>query len=205
MNPHFTFNALQSIQYFIHRQDKIAANKFLSSFAKLIRKNLESTKSDFITLAEEVERLKLYLSLEKMRFPEKFDYQVNVEPGLEIHDTLIPPMIFQPFVENSIKHGIMPLDSNGIIEVNLSSQGEDHMKIVIQDNGIGIEASRKQKQDRPSDHVSKGMQITLDRLSLFARMTGKKYDLNIEEIVDTNGKVAGTMVEMILPVKESLL
>ncbi|MEZ4851912.1 MAG: two-component regulator propeller domain-containing protein [Bacteroidia bacterium] len=205
MNPHFTFNALQSIQYFIHRQDKIAANKFLSSFAKLIRKNLESTKSDFITLAEEVERLNLYLSLEKMRFPEKFDYKVNVEPGLEVHDTLIPPMIFQPFVENSIKHGIMPLDANGVIEVNLSAEGEDHMKIVIKDNGIGIEASRKQKADRPSDHVSKGMQITLDRLALFARMTGKKYDLKISEIKNAEGKVEGTMVEMVLPVKESLL
>ncbi|MEZ4828046.1 MAG: two-component regulator propeller domain-containing protein [Bacteroidia bacterium] len=202
MNPHFTFNALQSIQYFIHKQDKIAANKFLSSFAKLIRKNLESTKSDFISLGEEIERLKLYLSLEKMRFPEKFDYVVNVEPGIELSETQIPPMLLQPFVENSIKHGIMPLDANGLIEVNLSRKDEDYLMITISDNGIGIEASRKQRADRPNDHVSKGMQITLDRLALFARMTRKKYALDIHEIVDPEGNIKGTMVEMLLPVKQ---
>ncbi|MDX2245588.1 MAG: two-component regulator propeller domain-containing protein [Bacteroidia bacterium] len=202
MNPHFTFNALQSIQYFIHRQDKISANKFLSSFAKLIRKNLESTKSDFISLGEEIERLKLYLSLEKMRFPEKFDYVVNVGPGIELSETQIPPMLLQPFVENSIKHGIMPLDANGMIEVNLSRKDEDHLLITISDNGIGIEASRKQRADRPNDHVSKGMQITLDRLALFARMTRKKHSLDIHEIVDPEGKILGTMVEMLLPVKQ---
>ncbi|MEZ4777067.1 MAG: two-component regulator propeller domain-containing protein [Bacteroidia bacterium] len=202
MNPHFTFNALQSIQYFIHRQDKISANKFLSSFAKLIRKNLESTKSDFISLGEEIERLKLYLSLEKMRFPEKFDYVVNVGPGIELSETQIPPMLLQPFVENSIKHGIMPLDANGMIEVNLSRKDDDYLMITISDNGIGIEASRKQRADRPNDHVSKGMQITLDRLSLFARMTRKKYSLDIHEIVDPEGNIKGTMVEMLLPVKQ---
>ena len=174
MNPHFTFNALQSIQYFIHRQDKKSANKFLSSFAKLVRKNLESTKSDFITLAEEVERLKLYLSLEKMRFPEKFDFIVSTGNEVESHEIQIPPMILQPFVENSIKHGIMPLDADGEITVNIEKIDEDYLRIIISDNGIGIEASKKKKANRPSDHVSKGMQITLDRLALFARMTQKE-------------------------------
>ena len=202
MNPHFTFNALQSIQYFIHRQDKKSANKFLSSFAKLVRKNLESTKSDFITLAEEVERLKLYLSLEKMRFPEKFDFIVSTGYDVESHDIQIPPMILQPFVENSIKHGIMPLDSDGEITINIEKMDEDYLRIIISDNGIGIEASKKRKANRPSDHVSKGMQITLDRLALFARMTHKKYSLDIKEKVNSEGKVTGTQVEMILPIKQ---
>lgn len=180
MNPHFTFNALQSIQYFIHRQDKKAANKFLSSFAKLVRKNLESTKSDFISLNEELERLKLYLGLEKMRFPEKFDYSVESDPDIDLSEIQIPPMILQPFVENSIKHGIMPLDANGMIEVDLHKMDEDYLSISIKDNGIGIEASKKQHANRPNDHVSKGMQITLDRLKLFARMTNKKYSLDID-------------------------
>lgn len=207
MNPHFTFNALQSIQYFIHRQDKKAANKFLSSFARLIRKNLESTKVDFISLGEEIERLKLYLSLEKMRFPEKFDYEVNVEPGIELSETQIPPMLLQPFVENSIKHGIMALDKDGLILVSVSAHGEEYLLITIEDNGIGIEASKARKKDRPSDHVSKGMQITLDRLALFAKMTGKEYSLDIGELEDLEGQVRGTLVKMILPVKtdESVL
>ncbi len=201
MNPHFTFNALQSIQFFIHRQDKVAANKFLSSFAKLVRKNLESTKSDTITLGEELERLKLYLSLEKMRFPEKFDYEVIVEPGLDLSDTQIPPMLLQPFIENSIKHGIMSLKENGLIQVRISGEGEDYLRIQIEDNGIGIEASKERKRDRPNDHVSKGMQITKDRLALFARMNGRKHSLDIAEIKDTNGAVKGTLVDIFLPLK----
>ncbi|MEM6347075.1 MAG: two-component regulator propeller domain-containing protein [Bacteroidota bacterium] len=202
MNPHFTFNALQSIQFFIHRQDKKAANKFLSSFAKLVRKNLESTQSDTITLGEEVERLKLYLSLEKMRFPEKFDYEVVVEPGLDLSDTEIPPMLLQPFVENSIKHGIMSLESDGQISVIIESEGEDHLRVRIEDNGIGIEESKKRKANRPKDHVSKGMQITRDRLALFARMTGKEYSVDINEIKTESEVVEGTRVDMILPLKE---
>ncbi|MEL6592667.1 MAG: two-component regulator propeller domain-containing protein, partial [Bacteroidota bacterium] len=202
MNPHFTFNALQSIQFFIHRQDKKAANKFLSSFAKLVRKNLESTQSDTITLGEEVERLKLYLSLEKMRFPEKFDYEVIVEPGLDLSDTEIPPMLLQPFVENSIKHGIMSLESDGKIEVKIESHGEDHLRVRIEDNGIGIVESKKRQANRPKDHVSKGMQITMDRLALFARMSGKEYSLDIDEIKGDQDTVEGTRVDMLLPLKE---
>ncbi|MFK7922273.1 MAG: two-component regulator propeller domain-containing protein [Bacteroidia bacterium] len=202
MNPHFTFNALQSIQFFIHRQDKRAANKFLSSFAKLVRKNLESTQSDTITLGEEIERLKLYLSLEKMRFPEKFDYEVVVEHGLDLSDTEIPPMLLQPFVENSIKHGIMSLESDGKISVIIESEGEAHLRVRIEDNGIGIVESKKRQANRPKDHVSKGMQITMDRLALFARMTGKEHSVDIDEIKSEKGEVEGTRVNMILPLKE---
>lgn len=201
MNPHFTFNALQSIQYFIHRQDRISANKFLSSFAKLMRQNLESTKSDFISLNEEVERLKLYLSLEKMRFPEKFEYEVVVEEEVDPYDTQLPPMILQPFVENSIKHGIMPLESEGKILVNVSKKDEDHLLIKIQDNGIGVETSKIKKANRPSDHVSRGMKITKDRLALFAKMMEKDYSVDIREIRN-NGHVEGTMVELMLPLHQ---
>jgi ligand-binding sensor domain-containing protein/signal transduction histidine kinase len=199
MNPHFTFNALQSIQYFIHRQDKVAANKFLSSFARLIRMNLESTRSDFITLGEEIERLKLYLSLEKMRFPEKFDYEVRVKPGVDLAGAQFPPILLQPFVENSIKHGIMPLEQGGMIRIGVEKEGEEYLKITIEDNGIGIAASKRNKANRPNDHVSQGMQITMDRLQLFARMTGKHYRLDIKDLMQDNGEVAGVRVEMLLP------
>ena len=203
MNPHFTFNALQSIQYFIHSKDKISANKFLSSFAKLIRKNLESTKSEFISLQEEVDRLKLYLSLEQMRFPEKFTYEVTVDPSLDTQAIQIPPMIFQPFVENSIKHGIMPKGKDGKIEVRITSEGEEYLRVEVRDNGIGVEASKIKKANRPSEHVSKGMQITQDRLALFARMTGKKHSLDIREIRD-NGHVEGTLVELVVPLETAV-
>ncbi len=201
MNPHFTFNALQSIQFFIHKQDKIQANKFLSSFAKLVRKNLESTQSEFIPLSEEVERLQLYLSLEKMRFQEKFTFTVEVDPEIDDHRTLLLPMILQPFVENSIRHGIMPLEANGHIYVGLRLRDDEYLECVIRDNGIGLEASKKMKENRPNDHVSRGMQITLDRLSLFARMTQKEHRVDIHELTDDEGKVIGTEVVMVMPLK----
>ncbi|MDP5170435.1 MAG: histidine kinase [Bacteroidia bacterium] len=201
MNPHFTFNALNAIKLFIHRQDRKAADKFLSSFAKLVRMNLESTKTDFISLEEELRRLELFMDLTKVRFPEKLEaYRVKVDEDVELYDTRIPPMLLQPFVENSIEHGIKPLDSGGIIEVHVSRLDDDYLKIMIRDNGIGIEASKAAKEGRPKDHVSRGMQITLDRLKLFARMTGKKYSLDLREMKNSEGEPQGTEVEMILPV-----
>lgn len=205
MNPHFTFNALQSIQYFIHRQDRKSANKFLSSFAKLVRKNLESTKVDFISLSEEVERLKLYLSLEKMRFPEKFDYEVALDYGSDLGEVQLPPMLLQPFVENSIKHGIMPRESNGLIRIDISQVDQDYLRILVEDNGIGLSASQARRANRPNDHVSKGMQITKDRLALFARITGKQYSLDIRELRNPAGEVSGTMVEIVLPIRQEVM
>jgi LytS/YehU family sensor histidine kinase len=199
MNPHFTFNALQSIQYFIHTQDKVAATKFLSQFAKLVRMNLDSSKTEFISLNEEMERLKLYLSLEKMRFQEKFDYDIRIAAGIDKSETQIPPMILQPFVENSIKHGIMPLGEKGEIFVSVELLESDTLKVTIQDNGIGIEASKKLKENRVSDHVSKGMQITQDRLSLFSKTSGKEYKVEIKEIKGEDEKVIGTAVVILLP------
>lgn len=198
MNPHFTFNALQSIQYFIHKQDKISANKFLSRFAKLIRQNLESTQKDAISLGEEVTRLDLYLSLEQMRFKDRFTYNVDVDRELDITSTMIPPMILQPFVENSIKHGISNMD-DGSIEVEIKKADEDHVSIIIRDNGIGVEASQLRRADRPKEHVSRGMEITRDRIALFGRGAGKKHHIDIREMRNDDGSVAGTEVELLLP------
>lgn len=202
MNPHFTFNALNAIKLFIHRQDRKAADKFLSAFAKLIRMNLESTKSDFISLEEELRRLELFMDLAKVRFPEKLEVcNVEVDKEVEMYETRIPPMLLQPFVENSIEHGIKPLKTGGRIDVLVSQVDDDYLKILIKDNGIGIEASRKAKEGRPKDHVSRGMEITKDRLKLFARITGKQYSLDLKEIKDDDGTSLGTEVEMILPIK----
>lgn len=202
MNPHFTFNALNAIKLFIHRQDKKAADQFLSSFAKLVRMNLESTKSDFISVEEELKRLELFMSLARVRFPEKLEHCIiEVDPEVEAMDAKIPPMLLQPFVENSIEHGIKPLVSGGKIEVLVSRLEGDYLKVIVRDNGIGIEASKAAKVGRPRDHVSRGMEITQDRLKLFARMTKKDYSLDFRELHDAEGKVAGTEVEIVMPIK----
>lgn len=203
MNPHFTFNALQSIQYFIHTQDKLSATKFLTQFAKLVRMNLDSSKTDFISLNDEIERLKLYLSLEKMRFQDKFDYELHVEEGIDKSETQVPPMILQPFVENSLKHGIMPLkEKKGEVIVTIRHKDADTLWVTIQDNGIGIEASKKMKENRPTDHVSKGMKITEDRLKLFSKTTHKEYTIQFEEMKKVDSEeVIGTKVTILLPAK----
>lgn len=202
MNPHFTFNALQSIQYYIHTQDKVSATKFLTQFAKLVRMNLDSSKSEFISLHDEIERLKLYMSLEKMRFQDKFEYEISLDPDIDKSETQVPPMILQPFVENSLKHGIMPLkDRMGHIQVHISSLDADSLQVEISDNGIGIEASKKMKENRPTDHVSRGMKITQDRLKLFSKTTHKAYSFEFQTLKTEAGEVAGTKVVILLPAK----
>ena len=134
-----------------------------------------------------------------MRFQEKFTYEIHIAPSLDANETLLPPMILQPFVENSIKHGIMSQETGGRIEVDVRPQDEDHLSITITDNGIGFEASKLRKANRPSEHVSKGMQITRDRRALFGKMTGKGHAVEIEEVKDEEGNVAGTRVRMLLP------
>lgn len=175
MNRHFIFNSLNSIQYFINSSDKLSANKYLSSFAKLIRKNLDSSTSNnfIVTLQEEIERIELYLTLEKMRFQEKFDYELNVSSGLDTEGTEIPSMILQPFVENSIIHGVLPLSRKGLIKINIFEEYNDVVFEVI-DDGIGIDNTLSTKKDSVAgDHESKGMEITSRRIELLRKLTGE--------------------------------
>lgn len=197
MNRHFIFNSLNSIQYFINSSDKLSANKYLSSFAKLIRKNLDSsTNNNFIvTLQEEIDRIELYLTLEKMRFQEKFEYEVNVSSALDTEGTDIPSMILQPFVENSIIHGVLPLDRKGHITVNIYEEYDDVVFEVI-DDGVGIDNTIKNKKDSMAgDHESKGMEITSRRIELLRKLTGDNlliigpFQVNNEE-----GESLGTKV-----------
>jgi sensor histidine kinase YesM len=136
-----------------------------------------------------------------MRFKDKFDYQVHIAPDVESHETVLPPMIFQPYVENSIKHGINPLPSGGKITIDIRKRDEDHLIVSIRDNGIGITASKAKRANRPQDHVSRGMQITKDRLALFARMSGKEHDVSTHEINNPDGTIGGTEVRMLLPLQ----
>ena len=200
MNRHFIFNALNSIQYFINTEDRTSANKYLTNFAKLIRKNLDSaTGGNVITLEEELERIELYLSLESMRFKGKFEYHIDVN-GLDAESVMIPPMLMQPFIENSIIHGILPDESKkGQIKLDLRQVGE-FLHIRIEDNGIGIHQSLSRKLDADGDHRSQGMEITSKRIELLQKMTN--YGISLEgpeEIVLENGSINGTYVLIKIP------
>lgn len=175
MNRHFIFNSLNSIQYYINSSDKRSANRYLSSFAKLIRMNLDSSAANnfIVTLQEEVDRIELYLSLEKMRFTDKFNYEINISPEIDLESIEIPSMILQPFVENSIIHGVLSIEEKGLITIDINEEmGE--VVFVIQDNGIGIDNSVKLKRKTiEGDHESKGVEITNRRIELLRELTGE--------------------------------
>ncbi|MFT4602797.1 MAG: hypothetical protein ACI857_002984, partial [Arenicella sp.] len=197
MNRHFIFNSLNSIQYYINSSDKRSANKYLSSFAKLIRKNLDSsTANNFIvTLQEEVDRIQLYLSLEKMRFQEKFDYVLDVSSSIDTEGIEIPSMILQPFVENAIIHGVLPLERKGLITVRIFNEFGDIVFEVI-DNGTGIDNTLKNKKvSVAGDHESKGMEITNRRIELLRKLTGDNLLIvGPFQMNDSEGNCQGTKV-----------
>jgi LytS/YehU family sensor histidine kinase len=205
MNRHFIFNALNSIQYYINRQDRTAANRYLTSFAKLIRKNLDASRNDTTTLAEELERLDLYLVLEHMRFKDKFTYEVIIEPGVDTYRIELPAMMLQPYVENSIWHGILPTERPGTVSIRVSPGIPDHVRITIQDDGIGVEASRERKSGNGSDHISRGIEITKGRADVLRRLD--LADIRItgpEQLHNAQGQPSGTQVTIELPSKESV-
>lgn len=202
MNRHFIFNALNSIQFYINRQDRQAANRYLTSFAKLIRKNLDASQTDTTTLAEELERLELYLVLEHMRFKDKFRYEVVLEPGVDVHQVELPAMMLQPYVENSIWHGILPMERQGMVGIRVCPGIPGHVRIEIADDGIGVEASRERKNGQATDHISRGIEITKGRADVLRRL--ELADIRIvgpEQLHDEQGEPSGTRVTIELPSK----
>ncbi len=199
MNRHFIFNALNSIQYYINRQDKHSANKYLASFARLIRKNLDSSQVNHTSLSEELDRLELYLQLEHMRFQDKFDYEIEVDDEVDAGNIRVPSMLLQPFLENSIWHGILPKGDRGKVTLKVTEEKDDQVVFTITDNGIGIAASLKNKIEDDT-HISQGMNITKGRLDLIKKMTGK--DAGLEgptDIISDEGIVLGTVVKIKIP------
>jgi ligand-binding sensor domain-containing protein len=194
MNRHFIFNALNSIQYYINTQDRLSANKYLTSFAKLIRKNLDSSiaNNGMVTLKDEIERLELYISLEMMRFQEKFQYELTISPDINAEEIMIPSMILQPFVENSIWHGILPKGSEGKIKLTIYSDS-GFTVFEIEDNGIGIDFSLKNKT--ANDHQSQGMLITSGRIDILKKVNEQKMSIEGPfQINDSLGNSLGTKV-----------
>lgn len=201
MNRHFIFNSLNSIQYFINTQDRISANRYLTSFAKLIRKNLDSASEgdNVVTLHQELERLELYLSLEAMRFKDRFTYRIENQ-NIDLEQVTVPAMLLQPFVENSIIHGILPDESKkGEILVTIKALG-DQLEICIDDNGIGIDFSMNKKAKFKGDHKSQGMEITSKRIDLIRQMWNKDYELiGPFQMTKPDRSIKGTRVLIKIP------
>ncbi|MBL7884059.1 MAG: histidine kinase [Bacteroidia bacterium] len=199
MNPHFIFNTLSSIQHYISNNDTDAALKYLSKFAKLMRKIMDNSKQQLISVAEEIDALNLYLELEVMRFDKKFAYNISIDVEIDSNYDRIPSMLIQPYVENAIIHGLLPKDGAGKISIDLKKQGETIL-CSIEDNGIGREKSKEYKKNRVQQHRSMGMSITQERLDILN--SSLKSNLNAE-IIDLyeDGKPSGTKVRLIIPLE----
>jgi len=203
MNRHFVFNALNSIQYYLNKEDKISANRYLSRFAKLIRKNLDSSQSKQTTLSEEIERMILYMELEQMRFSHKFEFTFDIDPEIKTKQIKIPSMLFQPYLENSIWHGILPMDKKGQLDVKITKEEGNSIKISIFDNGIGIETSMSMKDNTPRDHISVGMEITKNRLALYQQSSNSPASVVGPFEIKKDGHTIGTQVELFLPMLDT--
>lgn len=171
MNPHFVFNAINGIQSKILQKDPHEAYSYLAKFSQLIRLFLTGTMQQYIPLQKEVESLKLYVEFEQLRFDDSFDFDLFVSPELEDEGIQIPSMIIQPFVENAIWHGLMPLNSRkGKVSIRIEKSGE-HLLITVSDNGIGILKSKE--KPRPTAHTSFGIELTRKRVDLLTNQNGK--------------------------------
>ncbi len=181
MNPHFIFNALIAIQSFIYRNNPDEASRFLNGFSSLIRLFLTSSQSDFISVAEDMAIIRHYLDIQKLRYEGKFDYTVNIDPGLNPGSAAIPPMLTQPFLENAIEHGFSRMEGKGHLEVFYMKE-KDGLKITVCDNGIGYSNPKPASRFLP-EHQPMAMSITRDRLKLLNSRYGRK---NIQLSVSSN-------------------
>ncbi|MES2627984.1 MAG: histidine kinase [Bacteroidota bacterium] len=197
MNPHFIFNALNSIQKFIIRNDPESAHRYLSKFGSLIRSILSNSGNPFLSLHEEVQTLSLYLQLENLRLENNLEYTIQVDPAIDTGNTLIPAMIIQPYVENAVWHGIMPLEKKGAVVITFRLEGKV-MYCSIQDNGIGRRKSEELKQSGNLEHKSAGMKITSERLNMLSLTEDLDSSITITDFEEPE---TGTLVELVLPVK----
>ncbi|MCR9103027.1 MAG: histidine kinase [bacterium] len=198
MNPHFIFNALNSINNYIAQQDERAANKYLADFSRLMRMVLEYSQKDFIPFEEELRLLKLYLKLEHARFGEQFEYEIEEAPGLDTTDVEIPPMLLQPFVENAIWHGLRYKSGKGHLRLSIRPAGNHRLQIEIADNGIGRARSQSVKTKRQAQYQSTGLSNTQQRMALLNTLYDKQYELSITDL-QPGQEDSGTLVTLSLP------
>ena len=200
MNPHFIFNAINSIQNYMLDNDVDAALNYLSDFAKLIRLTLDNVSKKQVTLEDELSYLKYYLNLEQMRFGKKFETVIILPPDYENSKIIIPSMILQPFVENSIKHGFAFKTEGGKIKLEFQISDDNILKCIIEDNGIGREKSRELHKGNKG-YQSKGTFITNERLSLLNQTKPRKgYKVETNDLYDKYNLVCGTRVEIYIPI-----
>jgi len=202
MNPHFIFNSLIAIQSFIYKKDALQAGDYLAKFAELVRHTLVSSRTELISLQKELEMMRVYLDLQKLRFEDHFDYKLEVDEQFEEDEMYIPPMFAQPFIENAIEHGLRHRESGGVVNIQYYLHEPNVLRITVSDNGIGREASAGLGEK--SGHKSMGMEITEERLSVLSKKYNRKFILQTQDLKDEEGMNAGFEVQIDIPLRENL-
>lgn len=192
MNPHFIFNALNSVNSFIATNDERTANKYLSDFSQLMRSVLENSEEDFIPLKKEIELLQLYTKLEHFRFQGKFDYSIDVDERVNIEEFQIPPMLLQPYIENAVWHGLRYKTEKGHLNITVKPKSQDEITITIADDGIGRTRSKQMKTENQKKQNSKGMNNIKKRVAILNEMYKDKVDVMIDDFQASEDK--GTKV-----------
>jgi tetratricopeptide (TPR) repeat protein len=195
MNPHFIFNALNSVNNYIAKNDERSANRYLSDFSGLMRAVLENSEEDFIPLTKELELLQLYLKLEHSRFPEKFDYKIQIDDQAQVGAYQIPPMLLQPYIENAIWHGLRYREDKGWLQIDLAPIKGGSLKITISDNGIGRTKSAQLKTENQKNQKSKAMGNIGKRIAILNQMYKDKVEVSIADL-ESDG--SGTKITLVL-------
>lgn len=198
MNPHFIFNTLHTIQGLILKSESVEAHESLSKFSSLIQYILECTKKEFVSLKEETDFLAMYVALEKLRFEDKFDFEVLIGNGLLDSNPDIPPMVIQPHIENAIQHGLLNKDGFGTLKMEFN-ESDGMVLCKIEDNGVGRAEAARINRFKDRVHTSIGIKNTEKRLKLYEQ--GGKTFVNIIDKEDDEGNSAGTIIEINLPVR----
>ncbi len=199
MNPHFIFNSLGAIQSFIFKNEPLEAATYLSNFSELVRLILDNSRQDLIPIETEIKTLKHYLDLQLLRFGEKFDYELEVDEELENRRLFIPPMLAQPFIENSIEHAFAGMKEKGLLRLCFRYQN-NNFQLICEDNGMGIEASMKRKKEKVKKHQSLATKITRERIKVLNKVYLSKIYLEIQDLEKMDEEKRGTRVVITIPI-----
>ena len=201
MNPHFVFNSLNSIKQYIISNEQKSAVYYLNKFAKLMRKILDASKIKEVYLEEEIETLKLYFSIENIRFENQIGFSINIDDNVSIDNVKVPSLILQPFIENAIWHGLSSKKGNKKIDIFIDKSSDKFVNIAIEDNGVGREKSAEIKGNKHIKRKSVGLTLTNERLKNFVKKFKNNYSLKFHDLKGHNNRAIGTRVVLQLPLK----
>jgi hypothetical protein len=201
INPHFIFNCLNAVKSLVLQNQNDAASAYVTKFSRLVRLVLENSRSEWITLEQELETLTLYLDIEQMRFNNRFQYWINLENDVDTEGVKLPPMLIQPYVENAIWHGLMHKEGDGNVTISILEKSNNQLTINILDDGIGRKKAMELKSKTATQRKSFGMEISADRIHIINQIYKTNAQVTVYDLTDEQtGEATGTRVELVLTV-----